>query len=146
MFLNVCKQAFHISHVCISKRKGHFTVKSYVSMLFSFKGKVLVDFQICISVSLNGDNTDIEKPDGGMFTYFVVDGLFRIIFAHINLLYQRFKICINAKWFFIRLLIKLYHLNGIRRDYIVTKIFVFTYFYMWLKSVFCSKEWRQFKQ
>ena len=99
-------------------------------MLFSFKGKVLVDFQICISVSLNGDNTDIEKPDGGMFTYFVVDGLFRIIFAHINLLYQRFKICINAKWFFIRLLIKLYHLNGIRRDYIVTKIFVFTYFYM----------------
>ena len=49
MFLNVCKQTFHVSHVPKSKR--YFNVKSS-TYYFHMKTKILTDFQICISVPL----------------------------------------------------------------------------------------------
>ena len=53
MFLNVCKQTFHISHVYISQKvKVVLIVKSSASC-FHMKTKTLVDFQICISVPLS---------------------------------------------------------------------------------------------
>ena len=49
MFLNVCKQAFHISHVCISQKiKGVLIMKSS-TYYFHMKPKILADFQIYIS-------------------------------------------------------------------------------------------------
>ena len=52
MFLNVCKQTFHISNASISQRvsKRWFTVKS--SAYFYLKTKMQADLQICISVPL----------------------------------------------------------------------------------------------
>ena len=50
MFLNACKQTFHISHVAhISKNKMCFDVK-LSAYYFHMKTKKLTDFQICISV------------------------------------------------------------------------------------------------
>ena len=53
LFLNICKQTFHISHVCISQKvKGYFNVKSS-TYYFHMERKKLGDFQICISVPLH---------------------------------------------------------------------------------------------
>ena len=50
MFLNVCKQTFHIlSRVHISKRKRCFNAK-FSTYFFHMKIKILADFQIYISV------------------------------------------------------------------------------------------------
>ena len=50
MFLNVCKQTFHIiSRAQISKSKRCFDVKSST---YNFHMKILADCQICISVPL----------------------------------------------------------------------------------------------
>ena len=52
MFLNVCKQTFHTSHVRISQKvKGIWNVKSS-TYYFYMKTKILADFQICISIPL----------------------------------------------------------------------------------------------
>ena len=51
LFLNVCKQNFHISRASISKSKRRFNVKSS-AYYFHMKTKMLSDFQICISVPL----------------------------------------------------------------------------------------------
>ena len=48
MFLNVCKQTFHISHVRIPQKVKGFNVKYY----FQMKTKMLIYFQICIGVPL----------------------------------------------------------------------------------------------
>ena len=52
LFLNVCKQTFHISRALISKSKGRFNMKSS-TYYFHVKTKMLADFQICISVPVN---------------------------------------------------------------------------------------------
>ena len=50
LFLNVCKQTFHRSHLDISQKvKSILNIKS-TTYYFHMKTKVLVDFQICISV------------------------------------------------------------------------------------------------
>ena len=52
MFLNVCKQTFHISHlVHISKSKRYFNVK-FSTYYFHIKAKIYTDFRICINVPL----------------------------------------------------------------------------------------------
>ena len=52
MFLNVYKQTFHISYMCISQKvKSCFNVKSS-TYYFHMMTKILTDFQICISVPL----------------------------------------------------------------------------------------------
>ena len=51
LFLNVCNENFHVSHMCISQNvKGVLMWNS--RHYFHVKTKILVDFQICISMSL----------------------------------------------------------------------------------------------
>ena len=53
MFLNVCKQTFHISsRAHISRSKRCFNVKSS-TYYFHMKEKILADFEICIIVPSN---------------------------------------------------------------------------------------------
>ena len=44
LFLNVCKQIVHMSHVSIFQK---------VKVVFHMKTKILADFQICISVPVS---------------------------------------------------------------------------------------------
>ena len=61
MFLNVCKQIFPIFHARISQKvKGVFNVKSSTHC-FHMKTKILVDFQICISVPLREREKKIKN-------------------------------------------------------------------------------------
>ena len=56
-------------------------------------------------LSLNDDIVDTEKPDRICPPTFVVDD-FRIAFTSIHVFfYERFKICINYKWRFIKFLV-----------------------------------------
>ena len=51
MFLNVCKQKFHISHLRISQKLKCVDVETS-AYYYHVKRKILWDFQICISVPL----------------------------------------------------------------------------------------------
>ena len=71
LFLNVCKQTFHISDVRKSQKVEHFNVK-LSTYYFHMKTKILADFQICISVPLRSQNTfffEVEKY-WGFFGFF----------------------------------------------------------------------------
>ena len=62
LFLNVCKQTFHISCVRISQKvKGFFNVKS-ATYYFHIKTKILADFQTCIIVPLTPKNSPKIDP------------------------------------------------------------------------------------
>ena len=52
MFLNVCKQTFHILHVRISQKLKSVLIWNLQHNIFNIKTKILADFQICISVPL----------------------------------------------------------------------------------------------
>ena len=69
MFLNDCKQIFHISfhiYTCvyirayISKSKRRLNVKSS-TYYFHMKTKILADFQICFSISLKHDVFSLSR-------------------------------------------------------------------------------------
>ena len=79
-----------------------------------------------------------------MFTYFWCKWIFRIIFTYISLFYYTLKILINNKWCILRffILVKFLYFSVFRRHYNVTKIFIFTYFFLWDSSLcFVLKEW-----
>ena len=82
-----------------------------------------------------------------MFVYFSCGWVFRIVFTLINLFYCSFKICVNNKWCFIRflILIDLQSFSFSRRHNYITKVFIFTYFFMRFNFFFILKEWIQFK-
>ena len=52
MFLNVCKETFHISHACITQKVKRFWNVKPSTYCFQMWTKILTDFQICISVHL----------------------------------------------------------------------------------------------
>ena len=52
LFLNVCKQTFHISHVRISQKLKGVFMRNRKHIIFIMKTKILADFQICIGVPL----------------------------------------------------------------------------------------------
>ena len=98
MFLNVCKQTFHISFVHISRKlKGAFNVK-FSTYYFHVKTKMLADFQICISVPLTTEvlNRKIYEIDFRVsdqlvtrchlriWNYFLVTYLFCGYFIHLK--------------------------------------------------------------
>ena len=58
-----------------------------------------------LSMLLNEDIVDIEKPDGMCLLAYIVDEFSGIIFTFVNLFYYTFKKCINNKWCFIIFLI-----------------------------------------
>ena len=66
---------------------------------------------------------------------------FRIIFTHIYYFNEGLKICIINIWHLIRFqaLPQLWYLKVFRRYCNTTKIFIFAYFYMRFKLVFCSE-------
>ena len=68
MFLNVCKQTFHISHMSIS-RKVKGVLMSNLQHYVHMKAKILADFQICISVPL-------RTPLDGCFWGFINENKF----------------------------------------------------------------------
>ena len=53
---------------------------------------------------LNDDIEDIEKADGISLLTFVVDNFSELV-LHSSFFYQRFKICINNKWCFIKFVV-----------------------------------------
>ena len=96
------------------------------------------------SLPLNDNIVDIEKPDETCLPTFVAD-LFSGLFLHPPIFCQRFKIFINNKRWFVRflILIKLWYLNVFRRHYKITKIFIFTYVFVQIKFVLCSKRMKK---
>ena len=52
MFLNVCKQILHISHVRISQKVKGVLMWNLQHIFLHMKTKILADFQICISAPL----------------------------------------------------------------------------------------------
>ena len=86
-------------------------------------------------MSLNNGNGNIEEPNGVCSLTFIITNFFGL------LLYPS-KIWINNKWCFVTftILIKLKTIFSIfRRHYKLTKIFIFTCFFMRCKFVFSSK-------
>ena len=89
-------------------------------------------------------------PAGSMFTYFCFGWLFRIIFTSVYLFNQKFNICIiidSVLWNFCYLLNTnvLVSSKGSTVQKI-TKIFIFTYFFLQSKFAFCSKWMKTVKQ
>lgn len=75
-----------------------------------------------------------------MFTYFSCRQFFKMIFTNIYFFNQRFQNCINNKWCLtIFLALTKLYLSVIRGHWNTTKTFIFTYFFVWLKFVICSK-------
>ena len=52
MFLNVCKQTFHISYMCISQNVKSVLMWNIWHIIFMWRRRILADFQISISVPL----------------------------------------------------------------------------------------------
>ena len=88
------------------------------------------------SISLNAHIVDIEYLN--VLIYFCYRRFFRIIFASIFVFNQRFEICINNRWYLIRLsvLIKLQYLSVFGRDYkyVYIYIYILKYFYQTFPS------------
>ena len=76
MFLNVCKQTFHISHVRISQTKRCFNAK-FSTYHFHMKVKILADFQICIGVPLNSQILKIKVGWKYYTSYIIHNVIFR---------------------------------------------------------------------
>ena len=76
---------------------------------------------------LNCATVDVEKPDGICSLNFVVDE-FSELFLYPIIFYYTFKICINNKLEFIKLLIfiKFQYLSVFRKHNYITKTFIFT--------------------
>ena len=49
LFLNVCKESFHITHVCISQKVKYVLMCNLQHIM---KTKIVADFQICLNVPL----------------------------------------------------------------------------------------------
>ena len=56
MFLNICKQTFHISHVHISQKVKGVLLQNIQHIIFIWKRRYWKVFQICISVPLRLEN------------------------------------------------------------------------------------------
>ena len=79
------------------------------------------------------------------FAYFCCRWIFKIIFTFFNLFYYTFKVCINNKLCFSRflILIKFLYFRVFRRHNYVTKVFIFTYFFMRFKFFFFCRSMKQ---
>ena len=81
MFLNVCKQTFHIYHIYhfahVSKSKRCFNVKSPI-YYFHIKANTIPDFQICISVPLRKILKTTNLPP---FTIRLINHIYNITFV-----------------------------------------------------------------
>ena len=69
MFLNVCKQIFHISRVRISQKVKKWFNKKFSTYYFHMKTKILTNFQSCNSVPLSWSTWKSSKDI--FFEYFL---------------------------------------------------------------------------